>query len=92
MGEIAQSFGTSVAGDQYQTDTCHVDEYGTRTDVRREHLLQEFDKDGDGVTSLHPTEGPDGNTQLANDTAKWNINGWHIENFSVDQVMSQLGG
>ena len=27
-----------------------------------------------------------------NDTVNWNINGWHIENFSVDQVMSQLGG
>ena len=26
-----------------------------------------------------------------NDTVNWNINGWHIENFSVDQVMSQLG-
>ena len=36
---LMQSFGydstsmrkndTSVAGDQYQTDTCHVDEYGT---------------------------------------------------------------
>ncbi|MFP6613932.1 MAG: hypothetical protein VB835_16600 [Pirellulales bacterium] len=36
---LIQSFGydstsmqkndTSVAGDQYQTDTCHVDEYGT---------------------------------------------------------------
>ena len=36
---------TSVVGDQQQTDICHVDAYGTHTDVQRECMLKEFDED-----------------------------------------------
>ena len=39
-----------------------------------------------------PTEAAIQSDRSSNDTVNWNINGWHIENFSVDQVMSQLGG
>ncbi len=83
--------------DQYQTDTCHVDEYGT--------VSMAFKVDPDSMDWIdrvkNQYEGsragakPNGAVILSdrsgNDTVNWNINGWHIENFSVDQVMSELG-
>jgi hypothetical protein len=97
-GTTMRKNDTSVAGDQYQTDTCHVDEYGTIS------MALKSDSDSkDGIPrvkdqyegSLAGTK-PNGTVILSdrsgNDTVNWNINGWHIENFSVDQLMSQLGG
>ena len=97
-GSSMRKNDTSVAGDQYQTDTCHVDEYGT--------ISMAFKSDSDSKNGIHRVkeqyEGslagtkPNGAVILSdrsgNDTVNWNINGWHIENFNVDQVTSPLGG
>jgi hypothetical protein len=83
--------------DQYQTDTRHVDEYGT---VSMAFKVESDSKDWihrlkDQYEGILAGAKPNGAVILSdrsgNDTVNWNINGWHIENFSVEQVMSELG-
>ncbi|MBI83828.1 MAG: hypothetical protein CMJ81_11570 [Planctomycetaceae bacterium] len=97
-GNTMRKNDTSVAGDQYQTDTCHIDNYGT--------CSMAFKSNSDSKDGIHQVkdqyEGsraggePNGaiilSDRSSNDTGNWIISGWHIENFSIPQVMSQLGG
>jgi hypothetical protein len=82
--------------DQYQTDTCHVDEYGTvsmasKVDPDSKDCIDQVKEQYEGSRAgAKPNGAVILSDRSGNDTVNWNINGWHIENFSVDQVMSQL--
>ena len=86
------------AGDQYQTDTCHVDEYGTISMAfkvepdSKDWIDRVKDQYEGSLAGAKPNGAVILSDRSGNDTVNWNINGWHIENFSVDQVMSELGG
>jgi len=99
-GTVSMAFKVEPdsAGDQYQTDTCHVDEYGTISMAfkvepdSKDWIDRVKDQYEGSLAGAKPNGAVILSDRSGNDTVNWNINGWHIENFSVDQVMSELGG
>lgn len=82
-----QKNDTTIAGDQYGTDTCHVDNYGTidmefKCEPKSKDWIDRVKKQYEGALAGAK---PNGFITLTNragcDTATWNVMAWHVERF-----------
>jgi len=79
---------TTIAGNQYGTDTCHVDNYGTITmtfkcEPKSKDWIQRVKDQYEGnLAGAKPNGGFELTNRKGEVTSTWNILAWHIESFA----------
>lgn len=79
---------TTIAGDKYSTDTCHVDNYGTismtfKVEPKSKDWINRVKDQYEGnIAGAKPNGGFELTNRKGETTSTWNILGWHIESFN----------